>query len=179
MRRMLLPFVLFALGAAGFGALPLRALSGQGEAELPRDLGVLYGVVDRADLGQQRELYASTQALAAVRGGKPLPAGTELTMIVYAIARDAAGVPLQEAGGQFVKQAPLAYLLMRKRGAEAARWSEGAEGAWQFQIFGPDKRAVPGAKLGACAACHEKRRAQDFVFSDEEMKAFAGRAPGR
>ena len=79
----------FALGAAGFGALPLRAISGNEEVELPGDFGVLCGTVDRADLGQYRELYAPAAALAAVKEGKPLPIGAELTVIAYSIERDA------------------------------------------------------------------------------------------
>lgn len=175
MRRSLLPLFLLASASAGVGAPPVHALSGNGDPQLPSDLGVLYGALDRTDLGQHRELYASANALAAVRAGKPLPPGTELTMIVYAIARDAGGTPVADAGGRLIKQAPLGYLFMRKRGAEAAHPFGGTAGAWQFQVFGPDKRVVRGAKLADCAACHEKRREQDFVYSDERLKAFAGR----
>jgi len=174
MRRLFLLLFLLASASAGIGAPPTHALSGKGEQQLPSDLGVLYGALDRADLGQHRELYASAEALAAVRAGKPLPPGAQLTMIVYAIARDASGTPVADARGRFIKEAPMAYLFMRRRGAEAAHPSEGTAGAWQFQIFGPDKRVVRGAKLADCAACHEKRRDEEFVFSYEEMKAFRG-----
>ena len=163
----------FALGAAGFGALPLRAISGNEELELPSNLGVLYGTVDRADLGQYRELYAPAAALAAVREGKPLPIGAELTMIAYSIERDAAGQPIVDAKGRFVKNALVAYLVMRKRGADAAGSAPADAGAaWQFEFFGADRRIDRRAKPADCAACHQKRRDTDFVFTDDLMRSF-------
>jgi hypothetical protein len=176
MRRLVLPLVLLAL--VGVGPRPLNASSGKGEDELPRDLGLLYGALDRGDLGQHRELYSSAEALAEVRKGRPLPSGTELTMIVYGIARDAVGTPVA-TDGRFLKQAPLAYLLMRKRGGTKPKSAESADSAWHFQIFGPDKRIVRGAKLADCAACHEKRRDEDFIFSHDEMKEYFRRNPAR
>jgi len=169
----------FALGAAGFGALPLRAISGNEEVELPSSLGVLYGTVDRADLGQYRELYAPAAALAAVKEGKPLPIGAELTMITYSIERDAVGQPIVDAEGRFVKSALIAYLVMRKRGDDAAgNAAPDAGTAWQFEFFGADRRVDRRAKAGDCAACHQKRRDTDFVFTDDLMRSFA-RNPAR
>ena len=179
MRRIVLLLILIALVGAAVGPRTLNALSGKGEDELPGDLGPLYGALDRKDLGQHREFYTSAEALAAVREGKPLPPGTELTMIVYAIMRDAAGTPVTAADGQFIKQAPVAYLFMRKRDAGNAHPSGSAAVVWQFQVFGPDKRVVRGAKLAACAACHEMRRDEDFVFTHDEMKAFLRKHPAR
>jgi hypothetical protein len=164
----------FALGAAGFGALPLRAISGNEEVEFPSSLGVLYGTVNRADLGQYRELYAPAAALAAVKEGKPLPTGAELTMIAYSIERDAAGQPIVDAEGRFVKNALVAYLVMRKRGADAAGSAPADAGAaWQFEFFGPDRRVDRRAKPADCAACHQKRHDTDFVFTDDLMRSFA------
>jgi hypothetical protein len=176
MRRTSLSLLVLVFGSAVLAAPALHALSGKGEHPFPQDLGVLYGTVDRADLGQRRELYASAEALAAARDGKALPPGSELTMIAYAIARDAAGTPIANADGSFIKEAPLAYLFMRKRGAEASYPSDGTIGAWQFQMFGPDKRVLRAAKLGDCAACHDRRRDTDFVFTDDLMHAFASDA---
>lgn len=169
----------FALGAAGFGAFPLRAISGNEEAELPTNFGVLYGTVDRADLGQYRELYAPAAALAAIKEGRPLPIGAELTMIAYSVERDAVGQPIVDAEGRFVKNSVVAYLVMRKRGADAAgSASPDAGTAWQFAFFGADRRVDRRAKAGDCAACHQKRRDTDFVFTDDLMRSFA-RNPAR
>jgi hypothetical protein len=170
-RFSLVSLFVFALGAAGFGAFPVHAISGNEEVELPSDLGVLYGTVDRADLGQYRELYAPAAALAAVKAGKPLPIGAELTMIAYSIERDAAGQPILDAEGRFVKNAIVAYLVMRKRETDAAG-SAPAGDAWQFEFFGANRRIDRRAKPADCAGCHQKRRDTDFVFTDDLMRSF-------
>lgn len=179
MRRILLILIFFAAGGTGLGLSPLNAWSGDREDALPEAFGVFYGALDRTDLGQHRELYAPAEALAAVRKGKPLPPGTELVMILYALPCDDGGSPLANAGGPRPEQSPLAYLLMRKDGAEVAQRSSDAAKVWQFQIFGPDKRAVRGANLADCAACHAKQREQDFVFTGDRMKASPDAIPAR
>ena len=47
------------------------------------DKGVLYGTVDRFDIKQFRELYATQPAVEAVKAGKPIPSGTVLTLVQY------------------------------------------------------------------------------------------------
>ena len=58
--------------------------------------GVTYQTVDRADLKQVRQLYASSQAaIDAAKAGKPLPDGTVLTMVQYAAQVDDKGEPVK------------------------------------------------------------------------------------
>jgi hypothetical protein len=175
MRKPFALLTIVAIGAAvaAFGALPLRALSGKPAPALPHDLGQLYATLDRGDLLQYRELFAPAAALAAIEEGKPLPAGTVLTMVVYSIKRDDAGHPLKDVQGRFVKDRVSAFFVMRKQG-EGARPSSGpARGPWQFQLFGADRRPDRNARMTDCAACHQRRNDEDFVFSGEEMRAFA------
>ena len=68
--------------------------------------GVLYTTVDRADNKQYRELYASKEAVDAVKAGKPIPSGTVLTHRPATKAKlNAAGEPEKDANGRFIKTA--------------------------------------------------------------------------
>ena len=175
MRKPVALLIIAAIGAAAaaLGALPLRALSGKPAPALPPDFGQLYGAVDRVDLLQHRELYAPAAALGAVKDGKPLPAGTVLTMVVFSVMRDAGGHPLRDAQGHFVKDAVSAFFVMRKQGDGAQPSSGPAHAPWQFQLFGADRRPDRTARMTDCVSCHRRRQDEDFVFSGEEMKAFA------
>ncbi len=65
---------------------------------------VMYTTVDRYDIKQFRELYASSQAAVdAMKAGKPLPDGTVLTLVQYKAEVDAAGAPVKGPNGRFVK----------------------------------------------------------------------------
>jgi hypothetical protein len=181
MRRSLIAFILLALCASSDarGTLSPRAVSGGQDAGLPDDLGQLYATLDRADLGQYRELFAPASALAAIKQGKPLPAGTVLTLVVYSAKRDDAGRPVEDAKGRYVKDELVAFLVMRKQGADARKPPGAANAAWRFQLFRADKRIDRNANPGSCAACHAKRRDQDFVFTDDLMESFAHDSPTR
>lgn len=178
------PSALLAIAALGatavaLGALPLRASSSKHAPALPHDFGQLYGAVDRGDLLQHRELYASAGALDAVKESKPLPAGTVLTMVVYSIKRDVGGHPVKDSQGRFAKDAVSAFLVMRKLGEGAKPSNIPASGPWQFQLFDADRRPDRNARMTDCAACHQRREDEDFVFSGEEMRAFVAGHPAR
>ncbi len=180
MRKRTAFLAILALGTA-WAALaipPLRAANSKPAPALAADFGQLYATLDRGDLLQYREMYAPAAALAAIRSGTALPAGTVLTMVVYSVKRDEAGRPLRDRHGRFAKDAVSAFLVMRKQD-EGAQPSHGpAPGPWQFQIFGADRRPDRTARMTECAACHERARETDHVFTAEDMRAFAdGHAP--
>ena len=64
-------------------ALAVQVRAGGDKVAFPEgfDKGTLYAVVDRYDIRQYRELYASKEAVDAVRKGQPTPSGTVLTLI--------------------------------------------------------------------------------------------------
>ena len=64
--------------------------------------GVLYTTVDRPDVKQFRELYATKEAVDAVKAGKPMPSGTVITMVNYKAKLNAAGEPEKDANGRFI-----------------------------------------------------------------------------
>jgi len=86
-------FVLCAL------AISSAAVAGPEKIKYPNDYlkGVLYQTVDRADVKQYRELYATPQAVEAVRKGKPIPHGSVLTLVQWSVEQDSTGVPLKGA----------------------------------------------------------------------------------
>jgi hypothetical protein len=56
----------------------------------------MYTMVDRYDIKQFRELYASSlAAVDAMKAGQPLPDGTVLTLAQYKAEVDAAGEPVK------------------------------------------------------------------------------------
>ncbi len=94
--------------------------------------GVLYAVVDRPDVKQYRELWATPEAVKAVKEGRPIPSGTVLTLVQYRAQVDAQGNPIKDANGRFVKGDLLAYTVMEKRagwGTEYPRSSATASGS--------------------------------------------------
>ena len=71
------------------------ALAGPEKIKFPSDYlkGVLYQTVDRHDIKQYRELYATPAAVEAVRKGQPIPSGTVLTLVQWSVQLDEKGEP--------------------------------------------------------------------------------------
>jgi hypothetical protein len=135
--------------------------------------GVLYQTVDRADLKQVRQLYASSQtAIDAAKAGKPLPDGTVLTMVQYAAELDDKGNPVKRADGRFVRTDKIVgYTVMEKRpdwGKDVP--DEIRNGDWQYQAFLPDRTPNAKAVLANCFKCHKPLDKQDFVFSWDGLR---------
>jgi len=129
--------------------------------------GVLYATVDRFDIKQHRELYATKEAVDAVRKGQPIPSGTVLTLVQYKAKVDDKGVPVKGPDGKFVKDGgPLAYTVMEKRTGWGTGYpAEWRNGEWEYQAFTADKKPNPKANLKACFECHKPHEKMDFVMS--------------
>ena len=137
--------------------------------------GVLFTTVDRADNKQFREFYTSAAALDAAKKGEPLPSGTVITMVNYAVKLDAQGNPEKDASGHFIKTDTIAgYGVMEKRTGWGTEYPDNVRnGEWEYHVFKADKTVNTGAKLGACFECHKPQDKQDFVFSYEKLKTAA------
>ena len=159
------------LAAVVAGGLATGASAGPEKIQFPNDYlrGVLYQTVDRADVKQYRELYATPAAVEAVRKGKPIPGGTVLTLVQWSVQQDEKGNPLKGPDGRFLKNEIIAHTVMEKRngwGADyPADWPRNGE--WEYAAFTADGRPNPKANANnkACFTCHLPHAQQDFVIS--------------
>ena len=131
------------------------------------DKGVLYATIDRYDVKQFRELYASKAAVDAVRKGQPIPSGTVLTLVPYKAKVDGKGVPIKGPDGRFIKDGgPLAFNVMEKRAGWGKEYPvEWRNGEWEYQSFTVDKKPNPKANLKGCFECHKPHEKFDYVMS--------------
>jgi hypothetical protein len=128
---------------------------------------VLYSVVDRHDTKQYRELYASTQAAVdAMKAGKELPNGTVLTLVQYKAQVDAAGAPLKDARGRFVKGDLLAFTVVEKQTGWGSEYpAEWRNGEWEYAVFNPAGVLNDKANYKGCFECHKPHEKMDYVIS--------------
>ena len=117
--------------------------------------GTMYATVDRPDTKQYREFYTTPDVLAAVRAGKPVPDGGVIVLAAYMAQLDAAGVPLKDANGRFIKGNLAAINVQQTKkgfGDEIPVAIRNAD--WQYQSFTPAGVPNDKANLGACYQCH-------------------------
>jgi plastocyanin len=137
---------------------------------------VLYATVDRYDNKQYRELYGTPEAVKAAREGKPIPSGTVLTLIQYKAQVDAAGNPIKDANGRFVKGDLVGITVMEKRTGWGTEYPDDLRnGEWEYSAFAADQKFNDKANYKACFQCHKPHAKQDFVIS---LARLAGQAPG-
>ncbi|MFN3566089.1 MAG: cytochrome P460 family protein [Burkholderiaceae bacterium] len=175
-QRTIRPLTAIVLGAAAACAAFAAAAGGE-KVAFPADFdkGVLYATVDRHDIKQYRELYATKDAVDAVRAGRPIPSGTVLTMVQYKARVDDKGVPVRGADGRFQKGDLVGYAVMEKRAGWGAEYPEELRnGEWEYQAFGPDRKVNDKANLKSCFQCHKPHAGQDYVIS---LARLAGAAP--
>ena len=139
---------------------------------------VLYTIVDRYDVKQYRELYASTPAaVQAMKGGKPLPDGTVLTLVQYKAEVDAAGAPVKDDKGRFKKGDMIAVAVMEKRSGWGTEYpAELRNGDWEYAVFSPAGALNDKANYKACFECHKPHEKQDFVISLAAVRGEASAA---
>jgi plastocyanin len=176
MKRLL---AVFAVAAVLSAALPGQA--GPDKIAFPTGYTshVLYTTVDRYDVKQFRELYASSpEAVQAMKDGKPLPDGTVLTLIQFKAQVDGAGTPVKGADGRFVKGDLIAYAVMEKRAGWGVDYpAEWRNGDWEYAAFGPDMKLNEKANYKACFECHKPHEKQDYVISLAKVAGMTAAAP--
>jgi plastocyanin len=139
---------------------------------------VLYTTVDRYDIKQYRELYASTPAaVQAMKDGKPLPDGTVLTLIQYKADVDAAGAPVKDAKGRFKKGDVIAVAVMEKRAGWGTEYpAELRNGDWEYAVFNAAGVLNEKANYKGCFECHKPHEKQDVVISLAALRGEVGGA---
>jgi len=164
---------------AALGAFAVQARAGGEKVAFPEgfEKGTLYATIDRHDIKQFRELYASPGVVEAVRKGQPVPSGAVLTLVQYRAKADDKGNLVRGPDGRFVKDALLAYTVMEKRNGWGTEYPGNIRnGEWEYQAFTADKKVNPKANLNACFQCHKPHEKQDFVIS---LASLSGTATGR
>jgi plastocyanin len=137
---------------------------------------VLYATVDRYDNKQYRELYGTADAVKAVREGKPIPSGTVLTLVQYKAQVDAAGNPVKDANGRFIKGDLVGITVMEKRTGWGTEYPDDIRnGEWEYSAFTADLKFNDKANYKACFQCHKPHAKQDYVIS---LARLSGQAPG-
>jgi hypothetical protein len=160
--------------AAALALAAAPALAGPEKISYPTDKGVLYGVVDRADNKQVRELYAPKAVVDAVKAGKPVPADAPLTMLLYKAKVDDKGEPVKDANGRFQKGDAIAHFVMQKGAGWGSEYGpDMRNGEWEYRSFAPDGKPNEKADLKPCFTCHLKMKDADFMFSGGQMKTAA------
>jgi len=158
---------LCAVGAATLGAV-LIAHAGPEKIAFPEHYAAstLYATLDRPDVKQYRELYTSSEAVKAVREGRPIPNGTVITEVLYRAQLDAQGNPVKDANGRFVKGDLAGYAVMEKRTGWGTDYPEELRnGEWEYAVFTADKKPNPKANLKRCFECHKPHAKTDYLIS--------------
>jgi plastocyanin len=164
--------------ATGLLAVTVVVHAGGDKMAFPEDFakGTRYAIVDRHDIKQYRELFATPEAVESVRKGQPIPSGTVLTLVQYKAKLDAQGNPTKDANGRFEKGDLVAYAVMEKRTGWGTEYPDDIRnGEWEYQAFTADKKVNQKANLKACFECHKPHAKQDFVIS---LAALKGAEPG-
>ena len=174
-RRWPIAFMLVALTLA---LAPVPGSAGPEKIAFPASYKdhVLYATVDRYDNKQYRELYGTPEAVKAVREGKPIPSGTVLTLVQYKAQVDAAGNPVKDPNGRFIKGDLVGVTVMEKRTGWGTEYPDDIRnGEWEYSAFTADLKFNDKANYKACFQCHKPHAKQDYVIS---LARLSGQAPG-
>jgi hypothetical protein len=126
-----------------------------------------YTTVDRHDVKQVRDIYATPEVVKAVREGRPVPHGAVLVMAIH-------GAGAKDAAGRLGKdKLANVFVMEKRRGAGATVPEEWRNGDWVYAAFTADGK--PNAKanenIKACFTCHKPHESKDFVVSLPVLKA--------
>lgn len=182
MTRVTLAVALVAVALTAVLLIAVQTSAGPEKIVFPDNFksGVLYTTVDRYDVKQYRELYASSQAAVdAMKAGKPLPDRTVLTIVQYKAQVDAQGNPVKDANGRFLKGDLVGYGVMEKRQGWGAEYPvDLRNGEWEYSAFTPDQKFNDKANFKGCFQCHKPHEKMDFVISLAKVKGGDGAAGG-
>jgi plastocyanin len=166
--------VAVALGAVGL-AMGQQALvaPGPNKVAVPEHWSkwAMYATVDRPDTKQYREFYTTDDVLAAAKAGQSIPDGAVIVLAAYMAQVDAAGVPLKDAKGRFLKGKLAAVnVQQKKKGHGDDVPASIRNGDWQYQSFTPDGKANDKANLTACYQCHLPFAKDEFLTNLAKLK---------
>jgi plastocyanin len=172
-RRLALMVAAGAACAAVAQQPPLVVAPGPNKVAFPENWskGVMYATVDRPDTKQYREFYTTPDVLAAAKAGQPIPDGAVVVLAAYMAQVDAAGMPLKDANGRFLKGNLAAVNVQQKKKG----WGEEIpasirNGDWVYQSFTPDGKVNDKANLTACYQCHLPFGKEEYLTNFAKLK---------
>jgi len=117
-----------------------------------------------------RYYYANMVAVAAAKGGKPLPDGSVLFAEVYSAKLDANNNPITGADGFYVPDQLLRYTAMERE----AGWGDGIPELlrnenWNYAIFNIAKQYQQGINQAECLACHKPLSDVSYTFTLKQL----------
>jgi len=132
---------------------------------------VVVAEIDRADIKEVRQIYATSEALKMARAGQPLPTGTVLTLVHFKAKVTPTGELVTDPNGRLVKGDLDRIGVMEKRAGWGAEYADDVRnGEWEYALFRPDGARNDQANVKACFQCHKPKAAQDSVFRLEELR---------
>jgi hypothetical protein len=132
----------------------------------------LFAVVDRPDIKEVRDIYATPQAVKMARSGQPLPSGTALTLVHFKARVNDRGELVKDPNDRLVKGELDRIGVMEKRTGWGVEYLDDIRnGEWEYALFRPDGSRNEQASVKACFQCHKPKSAQDFVFMFEQLVA--------
>jgi hypothetical protein len=158
--------------AAAFLLLAVPTVAGPEKVMFPLYQNhVLVTIVDRPDVKEVRDVYATPEAVKTARAGGPLPSGTVLTLVHFKARVNDKDEPVKDPNGRLVKGNLDRIGVMEKRTGWGAEYPDDIRnGEWEYALFRPDGTRNEAANIKACFQCHKPKDAQDFVFKFEELK---------
>ena len=159
-----------AVGALTASVIGVRAANDQFTFPATFAEGVEYLSVDKPNK-QVHVFYASKEAIAAAKAGKPMPDGTTFVGVHYNAKLDAQGIPEKDANGRFIRDTLRQYAVMRKEKGWGGEYpADKRNGDWEYRIFTADHQWNDKVPAGVCLDCHLPKAGNDFVWSYDDLK---------
>lgn len=134
----------------------------------------LYDTTKKDDQNAVSKSYVNTVGLQAAKAGKPLPDGTSILVVNYAVKLDANKKPVTEKDGSWAVDKVMSYAGMEARAGWGKDIPELLRNTnWNYGVFGPDKAPRTEINQAVCLACHKPKSATSFVFGLKEIEAAA------
>jgi hypothetical protein len=162
----------FIVVAGALALLAVRSVAGPEKVMFPvYQNQVLVTIVDRPDIKEVRDVYATQEAVETARAGGPLPSGAVLTLVHFKARVNDKGELVKDPNGRLVKGDLDRIGVMEKRTGWGAEYPDDIRnGEWEYALFRPDGTRNEAANIKACFQCHKPKAAQDFIFKFEELK---------
>jgi cytochrome c553 len=132
----------------------------------------VYTTIDMADRKQVRVYYANTEALNAAAAGNEFGNGSYLLVEVYAAKADGAGL-VKGSDGALIRDKLLFFTAM----AVGPDWGKDIpellrNADWNYAVMSADG-ALRSTNTAGCLACHKPLTSTHYVFTIEQLRAFA------